>query len=233
MGRPENLLGRKFGRLSVIGDVPSLRRQGGTRKHWLCQCDCGKQAVVQADHLRSGHTVSCGCIWADICRKHGHGHDENGQQSRTYKAWVNMRSRVSGLYDQYDTSYLLKGIKVCETWSDSFEAFLSDMGECPAGMSLDRIDNNGNYEPSNCRWATIDQQNENRDCTRFIEFRGERMLFLTACSRFKIHPATLQHRLARGMTAEEALTVPIKKRTKSIISQRKLVLEYGTEWMMH
>jgi len=216
--------GLEFDRLTGIRRVENVGR--GLR--WLWQCSCGKQTVVDPSKVKSGHTRSCGCLWPEKCRKHGHGHDASGKQSRTYKAWVNMRSRVSGRYEQYDASYGSRGITVCDRWLESFDNFLEDMGECPDGKSLDRYpDNDGNYEKSNCRWATQGQQNRNKRGVRMIVFNGTEMCLVDACKLVGMHPATVQSRLNSGMTPEEALLRPAAPRRKPAIP------DMGSAWMLY
>lgn len=226
----QDFTGLKFNRLSGIRRVKNIGR--GLR--WLWQCECGAQTIADPSKVKSGHTQSCGCVWVEKCRKHGHGHDYNGNQTRTYKAWVNMRSRVSGRYKQYDNSYTSKGITVCDRWLNSFENFLSDMEECPSGMTLDRFpDNDGNYEPENCRWATPAQQNRNMSRTQTVFFRGETICLVDICKKIGIHIATVRHRLNIGMSVEDALTIPPRYRTRRKTPLRTLVLDYGSEWMMY
>lgn len=157
-------------RLTAIGPVETP----GKNAMWLFRCSCGKEIVTRAARVRSGHTKSCGCLAAEAnsarSRKHGHAgnHRRGDRQSRTYQAWCNLRLRCSNPNNKRSSTYLNRGIRVCERWlgPNGFESFLSDMGEAPPGMSIDRIDNDGNYEPSNCRWATRNQQARNKTTTK-------------------------------------------------------------------
>jgi hypothetical protein len=126
---------------------------------WLCRCDCGAEKRVRSDHLRQSRVLSCGCLQQTNRVKHGaHG-------TRTYRAWADMKGRCSPTNHHADR-YHARGIRVCERWATSFEAFRADMGECPDGMELDRIDNDRGYEPGNCRWTTRRQQMLNTSKTR-------------------------------------------------------------------
>ena len=147
------LWGRRFGRLVVNKRIdPGMK--------WLCVCDCGNTCSVDGRLLNKGHTQSCGCLKVDIATKHGHA--SRSSRSKEYNAWVDMKRRCFNKdYVQFK-DYGGRGISVCPSWSDSFENFLADMGAAPAGLSLDRIDNDGDYEPSNCRWATRLQQARNK-----------------------------------------------------------------------
>lgn len=201
----EHLEGNKYNRLLVI------KRSG---EKWLCLCDCGKETEVFSWRLKSGHTRSCGCLWADICKKHGHGHDKDGRQTKTYKAWVNMRSRVSGVTDSARRNYSERGISVCERWS-SFINFLEDMGEAPIGLSLERIDNNGSYCKENCCWATAKEQTVNRRITHFVIVDGDRICLKDACKLLDLNYPTIYSRVQNGMLAQEAIERPIASRNWS------------------
>ena len=200
----EALEGSKFNRLLVI-----RRADDGSR--WLCLCDCGKETEVYSWRLKSGHTKSCGCLWADVCRKHGHGHDADGKQTRTYKAWVNMRSRVNGATPSFQRNYADRGIFVCDRWL-TFENFLEDMGEAPIGLSLERIDNDGPYCLDNCCWATPKEQTINRRITHFVFVDGSKFCLKDACKILNLNYPTIYSRVQHGMLPQEAIERPIAPR---------------------
>lgn len=171
MGRPLiNVTGMRFGRLVVAG-------RSGTTKHgqatWLCVCDCGVEKELVSWDLRSGAVQSCGCLNREQAAEKGrlyggrkplqHGHSRKGGTTRLYWVWSAMIQRCYNLKNKSFENYGGRGIKVCPRWRDSFENFLTDMGPTyMAGLSIDRYpDNDGNYEPDNCRWATRKQQNNN------------------------------------------------------------------------
>lgn len=187
--------GQRFGRLTVIGR--DTARDG---VFWLCQCDCGKMTTALTGHLNAGMRVSCGCRLAESKRKHGLSH------SPEYRAWENAKSRCRNPNNRKYSIYGGRGIQMCKRWLDSFENFYSDMGPRPsARYSLDRIDGNKGYEPENCRWATLDEQNNNRSFNRLIGLRGERVTVAQASKMTGIPHATIISRLSRGWTEEEAL----------------------------
>lgn len=149
-------VGKRFGRLVVLSPA-------GMRKKsmlWLCRCDCGKERVAYATDIRRGRAKSCGCLKRTPQK---HGHAKKGAHTRAYQTWRHMKDRCLNPRNKRFFDYGGRGIKVCDRWLNSFENFLADMGERPEGKTLDRYpDNNGNYEPGNCRWATPLQQQQNR-----------------------------------------------------------------------
>lgn len=158
MGSLINMSGQKYGKLYVI------KRQGTKGGHvtWLCQCDCGKTTVVNGRNLRNGLTTSCGCFHKEqlIERSRTHGQTK----SRLYRIWHNMKNRCfytnSNCFDDYGG----RGIKVCDEWKNSFEKFQdwSMSNGYSDNLTIDRINNDGNYEPSNCRWVSMKEQCSNR-----------------------------------------------------------------------
>lgn len=178
MGRPViDLAGSVFGRLTAIKIVGRAHRG---RALWECLCSCGKFAVVTSAHLRRGQTKSCGCLFRDthggiITHGHAritHGHARKGKSSLTYKSWASMLQRCNNPRHQSFNNYGSRGITITERWN-RFENFLEDMGERPAGTSLERRNNDFGYFKENCKWDTRAAQNRNH--------RGIKLTFKQAC----------------------------------------------------
>lgn len=153
-----DVIGQRYGRLVVLAEVEPK----GKQRRVICQCDCGEQPTVFLTNLNQGRTTSCRrCGYA---RNHGHtvGKRKNGSQfaSKTYKSWESMKQRCSNPKATAWKYYGGKGVKVCERWND-FYNFLEDMKERPEGMTLDRIDSDGDYTPENCKWSTYKEQARN------------------------------------------------------------------------
>lgn len=147
-------VGNKFGKLTVLAKAPSRNY----KSCWLCKCDCGIEHYVITNNLTSGHTKSCGCLTVEANKTHGCSSPETAE----YFIWKEMRSRCRNPLNKAWEYYGGRGIKVCERWI-KFENFLSDMGLKPApGFTVERINNEGNYEPRNCKWATRKEQSANQ-----------------------------------------------------------------------
>lgn len=203
----KNLTGNLFGRLRVI----SLNEFRNHRSFWICECSCGKTVTIMGKRLTNGHTKSCGCLARDVLTKRNfkHGHSTRKNQSPEYKAWCHIKDKCfnSDSFDFY--LYGARGISVCSRWS-VFSHFLADMGLRPSSKhSIDRIDNDGNYEPGNCRWATSSIQANNKRTNRILSLNGKSMTMIQWANHLSICYGTLRDRIRRGWTHKRALTTPV------------------------
>lgn len=196
-------IGERYGRLLVTERAPN-KSEKDTNARWKCVCDCGGQSIQYGQDLKKGKVVSCGC-WNDE-KRHKHGM----ARTAVYHVWQQMIQRCENPNERAYHNYGGRGIKVCERWK-TFENFIADMGVRDKGYSLDRIDNDGNYEFSNCRWATTKQQLNNRRNNRILELNGERMTIGEWADKLGIKWDTIRSRVDRyGWTIEKALTTPVK-----------------------
>jgi hypothetical protein len=172
----------------------------------LYRCTCGETIVCNPHNVKAGRTRSCGCLNSAVSRGLGLANKRHGlSNSKEWLAWRAMRDRCTNANHKFYERYGGRGITVCERWT-SFEAFLDDMGPCPSPeLSLDRIDNDKGYEPSNCRWATRSQQLSNTRQNVWLTIRGERILLAHAAKRYGVSRQSIQDRRKRGMSDEEAV----------------------------
>lgn len=197
--RAIDIRGMRFGMLVALERV-----SGGKHSRYLFQCDCGTQKTILASHVRRGNQVSCGCYGRIKFRTHGFG------GTPEYKAWHALVQRCTKIDHPQYPAYGGRGIKVCDRWLRSFEAFLDDVGLRPSrAYSIDRIDNDGDYEPGNCRWATKSQQRQNQRQLRrkrLVTFRGRSMMQSEWAAEIGISRSALCVRL-KNWPLDKALTL--------------------------
>jgi hypothetical protein len=195
-----DLSGVRFGRLTAVERAGSIRRNPA----WRCRCDCGNEIVARRFHLIRGSTKSCGCSRSDCAR---HGHARGVARTSEFRIWESMRSRCRNPMNTAYKHYGGRGITVCERWQ-TFENFLADMGKRPLGKSLERVNNDGNYEKSNCRWASHKEQMRNRRTTKMIEWNGRTQSLVDWSDEIGISASVIHGRIRRGWEIEAALTSP-------------------------
>ena len=208
MSNLKNLVGEKFGSLSVIKRVPSLSSKYSL---WLCHCDCGKDVVVRGGNLASGNSKSCGCKKMDIGRrslKHGM------SNTRLYHIHSWMKERCSKPYSSAYRWYGGKGVCVCDEWlgENGFKNF-ADWAMASGysdELSIDRINPNGNYEPTNCRWVDTKTQQNNKTSNRHVEYQGSTYTLTQFSEMIDMKIATVWARLKRGWSVEKVANTPVK-----------------------
>jgi len=219
------IVGERVGRLLLLDEVRIPRKDGTTIRGFLCRCDCGNETTVSYYHLKT-QTRSCGCLQVDVCREKNTTHGMS--KTRTFKIWREMKARCNNPNSTNYSKYGGRGIKVCERWNNSFEAFLEDMGEPPTKEhSLDRIDNNRDYEPSNCRWATAKEQARNRRNNVTFEFQGKERTLAEIAEIVGVKYSLLNSRVMDyGWTIEEATSLPPRKRRECCTCKGVPIVQY-------
>jgi len=198
----------KFGRLRVLCEATT----GNGRRRVTCLCECGNECIVHVSNLTRGLTKSCGCFRREFTTasktKHG------GKSSREYETWKRIIQRTTNSKRPDFHLYGARGIRVCERWRSSFSAFLQDMGQRPSDThSIDRYpDNDGNYEPGNCRWALPGEQAANTRSVRWITINGQKVTLTRAASEIGVAQATLSKRIAAGWPESRWLDPPRRVR---------------------
>lgn len=209
----KDITGKKYGRLLVRGPVERVRYIKGGDLLWSCLCDCGEQTIASGGNLRSGHTTSCGCY---LSERRGTGNRRH-QMSRTaeHNTWCEIRRRCEDVKRENYATHGARGIRVCERWQ-TFENFYADMGPRPSNKhTIERINNDGHYEPGNCKWATHHEQGLNRRNNFIVTAFGKTaplgyFLPITDANSEKAYKRA-HERIMRGWDAERAITEPPRK----------------------
>lgn len=202
--------GKRFGRLLVLEEAGKecQRRQF----QWRCVCDCGKKLIADGCRLRSGTTTSCGCymryINSKLMRIRGIKHGM--ARHPVNKVWRQMLARCENPKDKAFKHYGGRGIRVCRRWHN-FKHFMADMGERPSDKQIERINNDGDYCPNNCRWATAKEQQRNRSNNRIIEWNNQRKPLVQWAEELGVNRCLLRNRLAANWTIEKAFTTPTRR----------------------
>lgn len=212
----EDLTGQRFGRLKVISFAYKKRRQ----THWNCICDCGNSCISGIGNLHNGQSSSCGCLKREKARerllKHKHSSD------KIYLVWKSIKKRCNNVNDKCYKNYGARGIKVCDKWQNDFMEFYNwsiqngYKEECSNKgknkLSIDRIDNNADYCPENCRWATNIQQARNKRNNLKVEYNGEVRVLRDLCDELNVPYTLIYNRIhVCGWNLEKALTQPKKE----------------------
>jgi hypothetical protein len=204
MGKKIDLVGRKFGRLEVVSRAGSDKRG---EVLWKCKCDCGNECKVLGSNLRSGHTKSCGC-YNNERRKEIHITHKMSDRP-IYGVWAHMIQRCTNPKATFYYRYGGRGIKVCEEWL-KFDNFYKDMGDCPENGTIDRIDNDGDYEPENCRWSSQKINARNKSNNVNITYNGKTQCIAAWEEELGFKHGTLWNRLYTfKWPIERAMTEPV------------------------
>lgn len=204
----------RFGRLVLVDDF-GLRTKAKSIL-WRCVCDCGNIVNVRGADLRNGHTRSCGCLATENRSKQGkisgsytslrHGDTKNGAKTIEFMRWDAMIQRCVNTNDRNYHNYGGRGIRVCDRWLNSFENFLEDMGRCPDGMTLERIDNDGDYCPENCRWTTLHDQLRNKRTNVRVMINGESLIIEDAFELLPVsRSAFYRYKRRNNLTHQETI----------------------------
>ncbi len=200
-----DITGRKFGRLTVLHRASYT----GYSALWMCRCDCGKEKAVRSMHLRSGASASCGCVRPRFIGRVKHG---ESRRSKEYTTWLSIVGRCHNPNNTSYDRYGGRGIRVCERWRANFSVFLADMGRRPNGHSIERMNNDGDYTPDNCKWIHSSLQGKNRSTTTQITLDGQTLCQADWCRKYGISSALFRNRRKRGMDVVAALTTPVRSR---------------------
>lgn len=205
--RLKDITGRTFGRLTAL----RFQKTSTGRSAWICRCSCGNDVHVLTENLKTGNTQSCGCRQRDIMHeiRTSHGDSVGGKRAKEYMIWLTAKQRTCNPNNPRYPHYGARGITMCERWKNSYEAFLEDMGRCPDRHQLERINNDGNYEPSNCKWATKVQQMNNMRTNFRVTHDGRTQTVAQWAREFGMSDNVLRGRLHLGWSFTEAVSTPV------------------------
>ena len=203
MARIRNISGNRYGKLTVISFYGLDKYNNAL---WNCKCDCGNTKIFMGSRIANDYIQHCGCVPPNF--KHG-----ESNKTKEYKTRSGMLRRCYNKNDARYYSHGARGIKVCDRWIESYENFLNDMGRAPSEKhSIDRIDNNGDYTPENCRWATIEEQANNKQRTRKVIYHGIEIPLGTLCNKLNVPIELMRGRLNNGWPIEIAVVTPKRER---------------------
>lgn len=224
MAKAEDITGKRFGRLTVLGRVPNTYgKNGKATVYWFCKCDCGKEFSVYGSDLRSGKTKSCGCQRISNNKSRATIHYE--ENKKLYYVYHSMKDRCNKPQNKSYRFYGGRGITVCDEWNEKygFTAFMkwAYNNGYKEGLELDRIDNNGNYEPSNCRWVTHREQAHNTRQNVYAEYNGEKRILSDWAREFGINIRTFCYHYNQGKTIGEIVFFYEQKGAKNEATSNK------------
>lgn len=203
----KDLSGLEFDRLTVI----EYHHTVNGLSYWRCRCKCGNEKIIRGQCLLSGESKSCGCLARELSSIRNSTH--KGRKTKLYHVWIDMKQRCTNTNQPDYPNWGGRGITVCDEWMNSFESFRgwALKSGYDSKLSIDRIDVNGNYEPSNCRWITVKEQNSNRRSNKRIEYNGESRTLTQWSEILGGNRNLVGERLKSGWSIEKTLTTPVKK----------------------
>lgn len=212
-----DLIGKKIGRLTVLSSVFSINKKWFYR----CKCDCGKEKLISRNSLKQGDTLSCGCYKKE-CRK-GINKIHGMTGTRVHRIWVSMKSRCYNPNNKKYPRYGARGITVCEEWKNTFLSFYdwAMNNGYSDNLSIDRIDVNGNYEPSNCRWVTNKVQANNKTTNKFVVYKGETKTVAEWADILNFDYYLVVRRIRLGWDVEKAFTTPSRSKPKKLCQNQQ------------
>lgn len=210
-------VGAVFGRLTIVSE--SFRPEGKSRNYVFCECSCGTYTQKACADISSGATTSCGCYAREQSSARESTHGKSGGPE--YNVWKGIKQRCTNPNHTHYSSYGGRGITMCASWLNSFEAFLADMGPRPDGMTIDRIDNEKGYYKENCRWATKKQQSRNVRTNTWVEIGGIRMTAKEAAEYAVVDYPTLVWRISKGWDIDRALNTPSRNPNNRVNRRKK------------
>lgn len=206
----KDLTGQRFGRWTVI----KYAGFENSNYRWLCKCDCGNEKTVSQSSLKQGTSLSCGCLARELAKeKVKHGLCRVGKESKLYWVYNSMIQRCNNPKDTAYKYYGGRGIKVCDEWANNRTSFFewAYKNGYTEGLTIDRINTNGNYEPSNCRWSDRYVQLNNTRRNHYLTLNGRTLTVKQWCVEYNIDPKLVYWRVKQGKTFEEAITTPVRK----------------------
>ena len=206
-----NFVDRTGQRFHFLVVISLSRKDKHGHSFWNCRCDCGSEKVVAASSFTRGGVKSCGCKTGELIAKARTTH--GGTNTTEFWIWRSMKARCLNPNHKAFKNYGGRGIKICERWLHSFDNFLADMGPRPAGYSINRIDNDGDYKPGNCEWVTWVEQQNNRRSNHLLEFNGKSQTITQWALEIGMKPCTLLRRVKNRWTIEQCLTQPLRSKS--------------------
>lgn len=207
MSKAIDLTGQKFGKLTVLRLDHIRKYNKCTKYYWLCLCECGNYCISSQNQLSRGKTKSCGCI-----QQKYFGIKHNLRNTKLYNNWDNIKKRCYAKTDYHYKWYGKRGITICDEWKNDFKAFYdwAMANGYEEDLTIDRIDVNGNYEPNNCRWISIQKQQQNKRSNHYITYKNQTKCIAEWAKIYNISRATLSWRIRKGWDIERALEITPK-----------------------